>query len=262
MGRSLMELCTTTSLQTYRQLPEILKNSSRVIIREAVICDAARDDINWLSRQPLERILWFDEYLPKNEILPVAAEFKSKKIMCPATTIDNVDAIENAFADSDISVIVIPNAQTSKVYLAIVCKCLISKVIAGIGFDYHAMRQPFSAYAVPEFLMRPRVLEYMNDLYGFSLYNKELHCLKMSGALTEIFRLYNLGYVDTLISDIALSCARSCIRLDESSILPTEFDSEFVKRYHIDDPNIDCTLTEQMRNILFRNIDVMRQHGS
>ncbi len=256
-----MEICHTVPLKLYNQLPELIKNNSKLIIREANICDMSAKDIWWVKHLSKEVIVWFDNYLTKSEILPITATVGAQKIICPVQSLGDVNEVETAFIASNIKPIVNIISSKEKDYLTVLGKALKSEVIIGIAFDYTYMLKPFKSFSVPPFAVRPRLIEYANVLYGLSLYNKEFYCLNMCGALSEILLLKSFGLVSVLATDVAVSLARSQIKIDDETMIPTDFNMRFVKKYHIDDPYISYNVSPEMYKIIKNNIKVMEEYN-
>ena len=259
-----MNICHVTTPAIYKEFPEILNGNSYIFIRENDILHTTINDAHYISNQNnVKVVLWLNHFIPKNEIYTTAIMIGAKKIIYPVTSLNDIHELERMYVDSNLSVIATIIADTERDYMLLLHNVLKSKVIKGVGLDYIHMLNAFGSFSLPLFALRARVIEHTNVLIGLSLYDKEIYCLRMCGALPEILLLKNYEYVYTLVTDSAITLALNNIKIDDSSLLPVDFNMDFVNKN-----SIDCSkaiiVPENIKpvfDLVKYNIKIMEEHN-
>lgn len=256
-----MKIYHTAPPLIYKSFPEFTKESEALVIHEIDITHMTIGNIKSLKHLSNNIIFYLHNFISKNEIQPIISMLGTKKIIYPVESLDNIHELEITYADSSINIIADIIANNEREYTVLLYNVLKSKVIKGVGLDYIHMLNSFPS--IPLFALRPRAIEHMNVILGLSLYDKEIYCLRMCGALPEILLTKTQEFITATITDVALSLALNGIRIDDSNLLPTDFDMDFVNKNSIDCPK--SLITVEKMNSIFdlvkHNIQIMREHN-
>lgn len=257
-----MKIFHTAPPQIYKSFPEFTRESDTLVIREIDITHMTVGNIQTIKHLSDNIVLWLHNFISKSEVQPIISMLGAKKVIYPVESIDNINELEITYANSSVDIVADIIAGNERDYTTLLYKALRSKVIKGVGLDYTHLAPAFPS--VPLFALRPRAIEHMNLIIGLSLYDKEIYCLRMSGALPEILLLKTQGFITAIISDVALSLALNGIRIDDSNLLPTDFDTDFVNRNSIDcsKPLITIEKMQSIFDIVKHNIQIMGEHNN
>ena len=256
-----MKICHTAPIKWYIKYPNLFVNNSFITLRTANLNKADADDFVWLQqRNSIKTIVWLDYPLSKTDVSLICASCKASAVIYPVDTPDAVKYLDFQFANVSAKLIVNIMANDFRVFLKTLDKSLQMDNIYGIAIDYKNLLKPFAKFSYPLCSLRPRVISSLDEIYGFSLYNKNFICLNMVGALSELIALRTFKFIESIITNLAISAAKSEINLQSTSLLPTDFDETFITTYSIESDNIENIDKSVSMEIINTNIRIMEEH--
>lgn len=258
-----MEIChVSPSTTLYQKHPKLFEDNSRIVVRNTDVLNFKV--LKKLSRTGKEIILWYDTPAKnKQVVVNLAAKIGCRKVIYPVSTLKELHQLENLYGAGHLKfVATITTNSTERDYLLVLGGILRSRKIVGVGFDWTHMVSPFQHLSLPLFAIRPRVLTHANILFGLALYNKEYYCLRSNGVLAEIMLLANFGFIDALVTDVALTLAKAKIKMDDENRLPTDFGHEFTQEHHIDDFHETFEVVDEEYALIKYNIKTMQEHNN
>lgn len=191
---------------------------------------------------------------------PSLAKFiESSRIIYPVSNVEDINRLEDIYKNSPTTLMIEIKGEYigHQLLHQMVHTCLKSSVVKEIVFG--SSLQQANVHD-PLMYQRVKMLDYLDEIHSFKLHNnKVIHCSGFSGALVEIYNLARVGFITSLITDAAASFARSGLKIDNIDMNPTDYNLEFLNKYHIDDPTIEYDIS-QIRELITYNMKVMDEY--
>jgi len=224
-----IEVCNQNSSMHLLISQEVLKNRK---YREKYLERSLKGDFIIMDNGAFE----YGNAAPLDEVIKAVELVHASEMVLPDCYLDGkvtirrvVDALndleDKSFRGHDFycpkSLMAVPQGKTEREYMECFSKLLEVKEIDTIGFSYGAIGKTFEFWQLPQSLLRPTVISYVNQHFNLLASGKSFHCLGIGGHPHEIEFLKLFGFIRSVDSSTAFKCAIKGIDIKET--LPAKF---------------------------------------
>lgn len=251
-----IEICNKNSFMHLLITQEVLRNKNyqknyleRSLKGDFIIIDTG--SFEYKNPAPLDDTIKAYELIQASELILPDCHLDGKVTI--ERVLDALEELENK-AYRPKSLMTVPQGKTEEEYMKCISLLLQISEINTIGFSYEPIGEAFKHFDLPQFLLRPTIISYINDHFDLRNSGKNFHCLGIGGHPMEIMFLKLFGYIRSVDSSTAFACAMKGI--DIGKILP----AQYIKPERIND-YFNAQVSEDIVNLALKNIKMMKEYN-
>lgn len=259
---SYIEVCNRNSFMHLLIAQEVLNNEK---YREAYLDRSLKGDFLIMDNGAFE----YGDAASLGDIIKATELVQARELVLPdcyldggVTTVRVINALKALMKykllekfKEPIYLMAVPQGKTEKEYMKCFSEILSIDEIATIGFSYGAIGKSFEGYNLPQCLLRPMAISYLNQHFDLKNSGKDFHCLGIGGHPIEINFLKRFGFIRSVDSSKAFVCAVKGI--DITKVLPAHYISpERPADY------FDIQVSENIVTLALKNIKTMEKYNN